>query len=67
MKIATVCDNYKVDMFKAEFDKAKIEYTTKPFTKDTTLFVTIDVPQDTIKPIVDKVTQYFFDKYKRGN
>lgn len=67
MKIATVCDNYKVDMFKAEFDKAKIVYTIQPFTKDTTLFVTIDTPQDTIKPIVDKVTQYFFDKYKRGN
>jgi hypothetical protein len=67
MKIATICDNYKVEMFRDEFNKAGIIFTEKPFTKDTTCFTTIGTPQSKIKPIVDRVTQYFIDKYKKQN
>lgn len=65
-KIGTVCDDYKVDKFKEEFDKAGIEYTIQKFTTNTTLFITIS-KQSIIKPIVDNVTQYFIDKAKKRN
>jgi hypothetical protein len=66
-KIGTVCDDYKVAMFKEEFEKANIEIISiKPFTKGTTIFTCFS-EQSLVKPIADKVTQYFIDKYKKGN
>jgi hypothetical protein len=65
-KIGTVCDNYKVKMFKEEFEKAGIEYTVKPFSTSASLF-TCESEQHIIKPIVDRVTQCFIDKYKKNN
>lgn len=65
-KIGIVCDNYKVEMFEAEFKAASIVYTKGPFTGNTTFFTSFS-KQSIIKPIVDKVTQHFIDKYKKGN
>ena len=65
-KIGTICDNYKVEMFEDEFKKAGIVYTKAPLTKDTTVFTSFS-KQSIIKPIVDKVTQHFIDKYKKNN
>lgn len=65
-KIGTVCDNYKVEMFEEEFKKAGIVYTKQPFTKNTTAF-TCYSEQRIIKPIVDKVTQHFMNKYRKEN
>lgn len=60
-KIGTVCDNFKVVMFMDEFNKANIPYTLREFTKRTVMF-TCESEQAIIKPIVDKVTQYFIDQ-----
>lgn len=65
-KIGTVCDNYKVPMFIEEFTKADILFVATAFTENTTLFTCMS-KQSIIKPIADKVTQFFIDKYKKEN
>lgn len=67
-KIGIVCDNYKVKMFEDEFKKAGIEYTKipQPFTESSTVFTCIS-EQHIIRPIVDKVTRHFINKYKKNN
>lgn len=53
-------------MFEDEFKKAGIEYTKAAFIQDTTIFTCIS-EQHIIRPIVDKVTRYFINKYKKNN
>ena len=65
-KIGTVCDDFKVEKFKEEFDKAGIKYETRKFTATTTLFTVIS-EQSIIGPIVDNVTQFFIDKARKRN
>lgn len=66
-KIGTVCDNYKLEMLLKEFKDAGIEVLShKPFTKDTTAIFCFAL-QSKVKPIVDKVTQHFFNKYSKDN
>jgi len=48
-KIGIVADNYKVDTFKKEFNKAGFEFKTLPFDKDTTSIFIYTTP--------DKVAQ----------
>jgi hypothetical protein len=65
-KVAIVCDDYKEEMFKEELTKADILYTTTPPSNKIVVF-TCYAEQDVVKPIVDKVTQFFIDKYKNEN
>lgn len=62
-KIGIICDNYKVEMFKQELDKAGVSYTYKTFGPSITAFTCIS-EQHIIKPITDKVTQYWIDYFK---
>jgi uncharacterized protein involved in propanediol utilization len=60
-EIAIVCDNYKVSMFLDEFKRANIEVIeTKPMGKIATIIVCRS-QQILVKPIVDKITQYFYN------
>lgn len=66
-KIGIVCDDYKLKMFKEELDAANIVYTVKSKFTANSVIITCESEQHIIKPIVDKVTQYFIDKYKKLN
>lgn len=65
-KIGVMCDNYKVKMFEDEFKKANIEYTKAALTKETTIFTCIS-EQRIIYRIVNRVTRYFINMYKKNN
>lgn len=66
-KIGIVCDNYKVRMFREEFEAAGIEIVSAVPNKDLFTVITVFDRQERIKPIVDKVTQYYLDYYKTNN
>lgn len=65
-KIGILADNYKVEMFKKELTAAGIHFyiDEKVSTEHFTSFVCIS-EQHIVKPIVDKVTQFFINHYKQ--
>lgn len=66
-KIAIVCDEYKLEMFKEELAKANIEIVSiSPFMKGICTIVVFSF-QPLVKLVVDKVTQHFIDLYKKNN
>lgn len=65
-RIGIMCDDYKVEMFKEELTKANIIFNIEGSTRGFTTITCIS-EQHLVKPIVDKVTQYFIDKYKKQN
>ena len=66
-KIGIICDSYKTEMFKEELAKADIEIVSiSPLMKGVDT-ITVFSYQRLVKPITDKVTQYFIDLYKKQN
>lgn len=66
-RIGIVCDDYKLEMFKEELAKAGIEIVSIGPMMNGVAIVTVFSFQPIIKPIVDKVTQHFIDKYRKEN
>ena len=66
-KIGIVCDDYKLEKFKEELDAAGIIFTVKGNFTSKSIIITCESEQHIVKPVVDKVTQYFIDKYKKSN
>lgn len=60
-KIGTICDNYKVQMFEKGFTDAHIIISEIKALTATTSLIVCHSEQYIVKPIVDKVTQYFID------
>lgn len=54
-------DNYKLDMFKKELDKAKFKYDITPFTADTSVIkvYTLEYRVNDIQAICRKVELHF--------
>jgi hypothetical protein len=65
MKAGIVCDNYKVDTFKKELDKAKFNYKTSPFTSETTT-IQVETEAHRIKELHKLCLQTEL-KFKRSN
>jgi hypothetical protein len=66
-KIAIVCDKYKLAEFEKELKAANIHYINKGELVKGVITLVCFSEQVLVKPIVDKVTQYFIDKYKKEN
>lgn len=62
--VGIICDNFKLDKFQEELDKLGISYTIRPMRGKTSV-IDCKSEQSIIKPVVDKVTQYFIDLNKK--
>jgi len=63
-KIGIICDGFKKKKFEEELKAANIPYEIVGKTSDRIITISCTSEQHIVKPIVDKVTQYFIDQAK---